>query len=468
METTATRIPLWQQPFRLLSSSGVMRAMLSGVAVVAVLTLVAKAASFFKDATVAHHFGTADSLDAFLLAFSMLSFLAAVIGGGLPESFLPVYAALRHCRGTRRAQRLAVQSALWNLVSLTVIAGIIFLAAPWIVSVTGRGFSVEKRALAVDAMRSLLPFLIFFGMTFHFSTWLRAEKKFALAALAPLLPPVIIITCLLFAGAVRDVRVLVIGTNAGVLLQLVLLALVLRKQMVAGPMRGFTLWEPGNKIVLANALPYLSGALLMNSAVIVDQTMAAWLEAGSVAVLTYSDKICGIVLAISATAASEAVFPFFADSVAKGEWLQLKKNLLHITGIILAITLPVALVLVLFAPQIVGILFERGSFHHADTERVAHVLRFAAMQIPFYIAAVLASKVAVSMQQARFTLIASFVMMGLNILFNALLMRHLGVAGIALSTAIVHCLSLIALYILIFRVIARKVREASLKGGATA
>ena len=55
------------------------------------------------------------------------------------------------------------------------------------------------------------------------------------------------------------------------------------------------------------------------------------------------------------------------------------------------------------------------------------------------------------MQATGFTLVASIGAMVCNIAFNALLMRHMGVAGIALSTALVHLLSAAALYIYIFR-----------------
>lgn len=434
---------------------GVLHAMLSGVVTVAALTLVAKAASFFKDAAVAHQFGTSDSLDAFLLSFSFLSFLAAVVGGGLPEAFLPAYSTLRHERGACRARRLALQAALWNVISLVVIAAIVFAAAPDIIEFTGRGFSPEKRAVSIEVLRSLLPYLLFFGLTFHFSTWLRAEKYFALAAAAPLVTPLVIIGFIVAAGSGASVTTLVRGTNAGVFLQLVVLVLALRRRMGARTRRCFTLWEPANKTVLGNALPYLLGGLIMNSAVIIDQAMAAWLEAGSVSILSYSDKLCGIVLALTATAASEAVFPYFADTVARREWRAVKRHLLQVTGAILLVALPLAIFLEVFAPQIVRILFERGSFNAADTAKVAHVMRFAAMQIPFYIAGVLASRVAVSMQATRFTLCASIGAMVCNAGFNWLLMRCMGVAGIALSTACVHLLSVVSLYIYLFRRIDR-------------
>ena len=440
---------------RLLSGGGVLRAMLSGVVTVAALTLVANAAAFFKDAVVAHHFGTADSLDAFLLSFSLLTFLASVIGGGLPEAFLPAYAELKHRRGRARAQRLAVQTSLWNLITLALVAGVLFAAAPQIVAFTAKGFSVEKQALSVQALRSLLPFLVFYGLTFHLSTCLRAEKCFVLAAVAPLLPPITIMAGLLATGSSASVKTLAIGTNIGVVLQFLVLGFGLNRQRDDRTKFCFTHWEPANRIVIGNAIPYLLGGLIMNAAVIIDQAMASWLQSGSVSILSYSDKVCGIVLALTATAASEAVFPYFAETVARREWHAVKKQLLQVTGLILLVAVPMALVLIVFAPQIVGLLFQRGSFSAEDTAKVAGVMRFAAMQIPFYIAGVLASKVAVSLQATRFTVFASIGAMVCNAGFNWLLMQRMGVAGIALSTALVYLFSAGALYIYLWHRLAK-------------
>ncbi len=462
---TISTSSLWQRGLALVRekcSGTALGAMLSGFMTVAALTLLAKAVSFFKDATVAHHFGTRDTLDAFVLAFSFLTFLASVLGGGLPEAFLPAFSEVRHRRSIHRAQRLGVQSAFSHGLSLIAVALIIYLAAPGIVSLTGSGFAPEKRALSIHSLRLLLPFFMCYGMTLHFAIWLRAEKAFALAASAPLLPPLIIMLSLIFAGGQANIYTLITGTLIGTSLQVLVLGIAVSRRLprsLPWLFRCAKLWEPQNRVVLGNALPYMLAGVILGSSTVVDQAMAAWLQPGSVAVLNYSDKVCSIVLALTASAASEALFPYFADAVARKEWLLLKKHLLQITGMILCFAVPMAIIMGVFAPDIVRLLFERGSFGPDDTARVATVLRCAALQIPFYIAGTLASRVAVSLQATRFMLIASVVGLTANIGFNAWFMHYLGVAGIALSTAAVHLLSATALYVFIFRGIARRVRS---------
>ena len=446
-------------PLRSLLARGAGSAVVSGFVLVAMLTVVGKIVAFAKDAVVAAKLGTADDLDAFMLVFGFFSFAATVLAGGLPESFVPAFAELRERRGQRRAERLGVQCAAWHFGVLLVCGIVLALAAPLVIGWTGRGFSAGKQALAAQLLRGLLPFLLCFGLAQHLSAWLRAGKSFLLAASAPMLVPLGIVTALVIAGDRADAWTLVSGTVWGAVAHVsVMLIAIARKLSRSKSWWRCSLrhWEPGLRAVLCNALPFLIGGVAFGSAAVVDQTMAAWLSTGSVAVLSYSDKLCAIVLAVTAGPAADVLFPHFAELAAQRDWNGLRKRLFSSAGIIVSAALPMTLFLCLFAPWIVGTLFERGAFSPQDTQRVSEVLRFAAFQIPFYILGTVAARVAVSLQAARLMLTISFSALVLNAALNWLLMRHLGVAGIALSTVIVHAVCAAATCAVCLAVIRRK------------
>ncbi len=454
----AIRIAL-PAPFRSLLVRGAGSAVVSGFLLVAMLTVVGKIVSFAKDAVVAAKLGTADELDAFMLVFGFFSFAATVLAGGLPESFVPAYAELRERCGLRRAERLGVQCAAWHFAALLICGLALALSAPWVVAVTTKGFDPAKQVLAVKLLHGLLPFLLCFGLAQHLSAWLRAGKTFLLAASAPMLVPLGIVIALLLAGDQVNAWTLVSGTVWGAVAHVAVLLIAIARRLPRSLRwwRGVLQhWEPGLRVVLRNALPFLLGGVAFGSAVVVDQTMAAWLTAGSVAVLGYSDKLCAIVLAVTAGPASDVLFPHFAELVARRDWNGLRKRLFASAGLIVSAALPMTLALCLFAPWIVSTLFERGAFGPQDTQRVAEVLRFAAFQIPFYILGTVAARVAVSLQASRLMLLISFSALVLNASLNWLLMRQLGVAGIALSTVIVHCLCACATCALCLIVIRRK------------
>lgn len=423
--------------FHTLFLRGVASRVVSGIVLVAGLTAVAKMASFFKDAAVARFFGTGDDVDAFLMAFGLLVFACSLAGGALPEAFLPAYVEIRHRSGYRRAQRFALQSALLHGVILVLLTVLAWTAAPWLIRWAARGFPQEKQELAVNMMRGLLPFLLSFGMSFQLAAWLRAEKKFVVPTSAQMLVPLMMLLMLAVAGEKADVWTLVSGTCWGAVLHVAVLGVSVRRDIKVGFKR-LSLLDPGLRGVLRSTGHYLLAGLVFSSAVVVDQVMASWLEPGSVAVLGYTEKVCSIILAVTAAPAAEVLFPYFADHVARQDWEGVRRRLFTSVGMILSVALPAALLLCIFGPWIVKVLFERGSFTHEDTMRVANVLRYAALQIPFYILGGLTSRVVVSMQATRFVLLLSVFGLVGNAALNWLFMWDMGVAGIALSTALVH------------------------------
>ncbi|MCB1224358.1 MAG: polysaccharide biosynthesis C-terminal domain-containing protein [Verrucomicrobiales bacterium] len=460
------RLGDWLTRARALLLRGGSSRVVSGFVVVAGLTVGGKALAFLKDAVVARGFGTSDAMDAYVLAFGFLSFVASVLGGGLPEAFLPHYAQLRHDRGGWRAQRLAMQGALVQAGLLLGIGLALWLMAPWVMGLAAAGFAPEKRALAVDLLRRLLPVMVLYGMTFQFSLWLRGDKRFALPAAAPMLIPVAILFALAFGATMEH---LVTGTLWGCGLHLTVL--------VVAALRGLPrqarwwrslikLWEPTMRRVVHQALPYLMAGVVYSSAPVVDQIMAAGgLQAGAVAVLSYAEKLTGILLALTAMPAGEVLFPYFADTVARRDWVELRRRLARATLAVAGAAVPACLLLAALAPWVVRLLFERGAFTPEDTARVAAVLRVLVFQVPFYIVGMLGSRVLVSLQATRFILGLSVMSMALNAGLNAVLLRWMGAPGIALSTVMVTLISAVMVVTQVRRILARREAESVLAGG---
>ncbi|MDB6140350.1 MAG: virulence factor family protein [Verrucomicrobiaceae bacterium] len=458
----ALPVSAWQRLRTRLNASSVLHSMIQGFMTVAGLTLLAKAVAFFKEADVARRFGISDALDAFGLAFGAHAFASGMLGGGIPSTFLPAYARLQHLHGPGRAERLALQSAISHGFLLLLAGGLIYAAGPQLVDFLGHGFPLEKKALALRLMRGLLPFMFCYGMSMHLSMWLRGNKRFAVATATPVLIPAAILVAMAVAGKGISVDTLVWGTNIGAMLHLLALAIVLGRLMPgeAGWLGGcFRRVEPQNRRVLASALPSVISGLVLGGAPIVDQAMAARLASGSVTVLSYSDKVCSIVLALTASAAAETLAPFFADVVARRNWPSLKRQLLHTIGVILAVAVPLVALLFWQAPLVVRLLYQRASFGPEDTARVAAVLRCASLQIPFYIASLIMSRVVIALQGSWFTLVTAVISLTGNIIFNFIFMRWYGVAGIALSTAMVYAVSTLMLTLYLLRSIARLTRE---------
>ncbi len=438
--------------------------MLSGFATVAGLTLLSKAISFVKDATVAREFGVRHEMDGFMLAFGLHAFIAGMLASGIPAAMLPVYADVRHRLGEAKANRLGLQSAGLHALSLVLIGFILQAFGEPIVNFMGRGFRPEVRELGRQMILDLMPFLVCYGMTTHLSMWLRGQKAFVAATASQMIIPITIILMVVLQWPTKSISVLVASTNLGAALHLIILLIAIHRGLPSvgqGWWRSLTALDPANGAILRSAGPFLVAGLVLGAATLVDQTMAGWLQAGSVTVLGYSDKVCGILLAITALAASEALFPFFADLVAQEQWTRLRKQMLNTLALVTLVSVPLTALLSWQSEWIVSVLFERGKFTADDTRRVSEVLRYAALQIPFYVVGALLSRIVVSLQAGWFTLVLAAVSLTLNVALNAVFMQTMGVAGIALSTACVYLFSAVALSIYVNRAIGLKLKDTA-------
>lgn len=412
---------------------------------VAGLTLLVKASGFLKELLVALYFGTSDALDAFLIALLVPTFSANVIAGALPAAFVPACMRARASGGAERPADPAVQALLSQvlliaLVALGALSLLLALAGRPLLAVTGSSFGPQKAALAHALFLLLLPSLILSALCELGSALLNARERFALAAASPMLVPLSVAGALLVLGDAAGIHALAFGTLAGLLAQTLLVGWEVRRQ-------GFHLrprWHgmtPALQQFIAQYLPMVGGLLLMSGNDLIDQSMAAMLGSGSVSSLAYGNRIVSAVLALSSTALSTAVLPHFSGMAAGSDWAGLRHTLRTYGRTILAVSVPLALALALLSQPIVRLVFERGAFTPRDTQVVAQVQALYALQIPFYALGILGVRLLSALGKNQVLMGISFVNLVANATGNYILMRWLGVAGIALSTSLVYALS---------------------------
>jgi putative peptidoglycan lipid II flippase len=320
-------------------------------------------------------------------------------------------------------------------------------------------FSPEKRARSEEFLRLLFPFAICFGVAAVLRGYLQVHGRFALSSIIPAAVPACTIVLLTLTPGTPDGILLPISASVGAILLVAILCWDTRKVPGESLLR-----RPGRdtqtRAVVRNTFPLLAGGLVMEGCFFVDMMMATSLAPGSVATLSYGERICTIVLAIAGTAAGQVLFPHVSELVAQQAWKPLRRVLVRFSALILALALPFVLLFWIAAEPIVHVLFERGEFTAGDTQRVAEVLRFASFQIPGYILVVLSSRVIMALRANNFLLLTTVFGLALNVVLNLLFMRWFGLKGIALSTGVVTLTSAVALYLFFAIRIRRLMRDS--------
>lgn len=357
-------------------------------AVVGAATMASRLLGFARDVLVARLLGGGPVADAYLAALRLPNLIRRVLGeGGLNAPFVPLYLGITRERGPEEARRFAAEAAgnLAVLLLLLVAAG--ELLAPWLVLGLAGGFADEPATLAfaVYYTRLMLPFLLLTTLAALLAALLNAERRFAVAALAPALMNAVLLGLLLVLhlhGAAPDqaAQWLAAGVSLTGLAHLALILLALRS---LGLPRPVLRWSPDMTRLLrtggATLLAASAGQLVLLVA-----TQIASTEPGAVSALYYADRVFQLPLGFVGVAMGTVVLSDMAGAAGRdGPDAMLGRSL----ALGLALALPAGAALVALADPIVSVLFEHGRFEAADRMRTAGALAAFGYGLPFAIAA---------------------------------------------------------------------------------
>jgi putative peptidoglycan lipid II flippase len=431
------------------SSGSVNQQIFSAAIIVAGGTVVVKAVAVVKELIVAAQFGTADELDAFLIALIIPSVMINVIADCFNAALIPTYIKVREQEGKQSAQKLFASATIGSIGLLLATTLLLIFGSPFYLPYITGGFSPQKLDLTYHLLWTISPIILISGINATWHAILNAGERFVLISLTPILTPAVTIV-LLLGMKTAGVFNLPIGMVLGQLFEMIVIGIALHAQGISllPKWHGF---DHNLNQILSQYLPTMGAAFFMTSSGLIDQSMAAMLPSGSVSALGYGEKIITLPIVIANTALSAAVLPYFSKMFAQNDWKGLKRSLDSYLGLIFAATIPFVGLILLFSEQIVRILLQRGSFTAENTHLVAQIQACFALQIPFYIGCILVVRLTSTLQMGRILMWGSVANMIVNVSLNYLLMQWLGVAGIALSTSFVYLFSFLFLLFFLVR-----------------
>ena len=428
-----------------LTSGSTNRKIFGAAMIVATGTLFVKVAAMFKEIVVAWKFGTGDALDAFLIALLVPSFITTVIASSFKTALIPTYMQVLEKQGKKAAQKLFSGVSLASISLLIITTALVLLLTPLYLPLITGGFSKEKLDLTFWLTYAMSPLVLLSGIQILWGGVLNAGEHFALVAISPIITPVISIIFLLTSETWGSFS-LAAGLICGVVAEIVILGVALKRQGISI----FPKWYGFNPEFIQVATQYtptVAASFLMCSAGIINQSMAAMLDPGSVAALSYGNRIVSLPILLVTTGLNAAVVPYFSKMIATKDWMGVNHTLKRYLKLIFLTTIPLTVVVILFSKLIVSILFQRGSFTANDTELVAHIQNFYALQIPFYISAIFVVDVIASLRKNYILMWGSGLNLVANVAGNLIFMHFLGAKGIALSTSCVYLISFSFLFL---------------------
>ena len=425
-------LPQIAQRFKGRSVNGrIFRAALSVTAAGILVKIVAT----FKEFAVAGVYGRSDVMDAFLAAYLIPNLLINLISESMNQALVPTLVRVREQEGHDRAQQLLSSAMLWVCLLLAAATVLMALTARGFFPLIASNFGPAKLELSERLFYALLPLVLITGIATNCTAVLNTFDRFALPALAPIATPAfVILGALLLSGRV-GIWAMVYSTLAGALVHAAMVAWM----MEAHGYRLRLLWHgttEATREVARQYGPVLLSGVVASGGLLVDQSMAAMLPAGSVSALAYANRFFSVVITLLAGAISSAVAPHFSRMIAHRDWSGCRHTLKTWVRLTALVSAPIALVLVAGSRLLIRLTFQHGAFGPRDTTLVTPVLAMYALQIPFFVSSRVFYRFLVAMRRTDLIFYCGVLNLALDIVLNLILMRWFGVAGIALATSL--------------------------------
>lgn len=402
---------------------------------VAAAGVLVKVVAMLKEFLVAGIYGRTDAMDAFLAAFLIPNLLINLLAESMNQALIPTLVRVRLREGKQRAQDLLSNSMLRLCALLTAAMIAMAALAQWIFPWIASNFAAPKLTFSIHLFYALLPVVLLTGIASNCAAVLNSVGKFTVPALAAGLIPLATIASALLFHAQLGIWAMVYGTLLGAAIQLALMAWIMR----CGGYKFTLQWAKpteASREVARQYGPVLLSSVVASGGLLADQAMAAMLPAGSVSALTYAGRFVSVVVTLLAGALASSLTPHFSTLVAQEDWAACRQSLRHWTRITAYISIPISAALLVGAPFLIRLTLQRGVFTQRDTAVVAPVLAMFALQIPFFTVSRVDYRFLLAMRRTDLIFYCGAINLILDIALNLVLMRWMGLAGIALATSL--------------------------------
>ena len=407
---------------------------------------------------------TVDLLDTYNAANNIPDMLFALISGGaLAMALIPVLSETLETKG--RTQAWDIFSRITNLVFL-VTAGfsiIVVIFADqlvrWNIGIAP-GFSSDQQSLVAELMRLNLAATLLFSLAGLVIAGLQANQHFLLPAIAPSMYDIGALIGILILVPETGFKIgpvtlpalglgihgLVYGTILGAALFLgIQIPGLIKFKFRWSPKINFK--HPGVQKVLIMMGPRVLTMFFIQAIFIAQDNLASRLVEGTIAALVYGWLFMQVPESLIGTAIGTALLPTISEQAARNETRTLTTSLNTTIRVILALTIPAAILLITGIRPIASIL----GFNLQLTEMIIWITRAYSLGLVAYSIIEVTSRAFYAQHNAWTPLFTITLTATAFIILGIPLAKGLGGPGIALANSIAFTLQLILMLWLLNR-----------------
>jgi len=383
---------------------------------------------------IAAWFGITSQTDIFFFAYVVTIFIAGVFTPVAESIIVPYIAEVRSEGGD-------VGAFIGNILSVTAIglAGltVLFLLTVKPVLSIAADFDGQSLKMASLLLAEISPLIVLSVWSSILAGSLNAYKIFKLPALSPAFRALVNLLFIFLFKNAWGVHAIALGYVAGEIVRIVILLVFIYKTRVFVISFPPKLEERVKKFIKTASYQTV-GLIALGINPVVDQAFASWLGTGNISILYYADRLYTIPLTVGISGLSVVLLSEWSkryyDDKKIGTLYKDSFNAIKMAG---AAALFVTLISCLFSKPIVYLVYKASGISPDMLEKVRWSFIYFVIGLAPYLVAAIAINVHQVLKNTKVLMKWSFFSVGANILLNFILMRYMGVGGLAFSTTIV-------------------------------
>ena len=414
-----------------------------------VFIIISRVLGYIRDVLIAIYLGSGPIADAFFVAFRIPNtFRRLFAEGSFNAAFVPSYSS-ELTIGKEKAKGFANDVFNFLMLGLLILVIVIEILMPGFVYLIAPGFYEDPNKIELTTLltRITFPFLLFISLASFFSAILNSHNKFAVAAAAPIILNLILISIIFLAKKSSDELVVYLsyGVSAAGLLQLIFVYFYAKKFFT--PVINFKLKVTKKiKIFFEKFLPgiFSSGVTQIN---ILVGTIIASFQASAVSYLYYADRIYQINLAIAGIAIGTVILPNLSRYIKTNN----KKKINFVQNksfeLSLFLSVPASMALLVGSEQITSALFGYGAFDNNSVQNSAKALFYFALGLPAFAIIKIFSTFLFARDNTKSPFYYSLISVLINITISIIFFKQIGFIIIPIATTISSWINAILLFI---------------------
>jgi putative peptidoglycan lipid II flippase len=410
--------------------------MLKASGAMAAATLVSRVLGMVREIVYANFMGDGWVASAFAFAFTVPNLFRRLLGeGALTAAFIPIFKEKEKTHGEIEMWRTANAVLSGLIVTAAIIIAVVMLGLSLVLA--AHQFEA-KTELMLQLLRLMFPYMLLVCIAAAFMGMLNARGHFFIPAMGATMLNVVMIASVLFLSPRM-------GTELSE--QIFALAIgVLAAGMAQAAFQLPTLWRDGFRyrwvspwqnetvrVVVRRMVPGTIGLAAFQINVLLTQTIAFWVSPHIVASFNYAVRLMELPQGMFGISLAIFLLPTLAGLAAEKNYSEFRATLRHGLGTLLFVNLIAAMLLVVLAEPIIRLLFERGQFTAASTDRATFALMCLAPGLVAFSTVNILARAFYALGDTQTPMKISITCLVLNLMLAAMLVVPLKQGGIGLA-----------------------------------